>query len=225
MRREPKRLQDPWSSLIYQEPFLVCYLEQLGRWGGIGSWKQRERRNDSTGGSWSKMISKPVFLLPAPFEGVNTGGRDRIFQYERIRTLPCFLDNNGNSTDSNINNEKSLCYGHVIGPGGGLSPFHTWSMEPSQQPSGADISPMSERRKWKHREFEIHFLRPLARKCCLAWFQAQKEWSRVHALNLKAPLFLGHDRRLYSFEAYYEPKSVLSVLQILSHLILKSPMT
>lgn len=71
------------------------------------------------------MISKSVFLLPAPFEGVNTGRSDRIFQYERIRKLPCILDNNGNSTDSNINNEKSLCYGHVIGPGGGLSPFHT----------------------------------------------------------------------------------------------------
>lgn len=83
-------------------------------------------------GSWRSQnkVSKSVFLLPAPFEGVNTGKRDQIFQYERIRTSPYFLDNDGNSTDSNINSkEMGLPMGTSRGPGGGLSPLHTGAIE------------------------------------------------------------------------------------------------
>lgn len=62
--------------------------------------------------SWGcKNNSKAAFLLLPPFEG-STRGRERIFQYERIRGWPCFPKDSNNSTDVNghSNEDSHYCY-------------------------------------------------------------------------------------------------------------------
>lgn len=56
----------------------------------------------------------------------------------------------------------------------------------------------SEIREWKHRELEMHFLKPPARKW-LSYISSTQEQFRVHAPHPKTTLLLGHETNLFLF--------------------------
>lgn len=82
--------------------------------------------------SWGcKNKSKAVFLLLPPFEE-STRGRERIFQYERIRAGPCFPKHSNNSTDVNAHSNEDSHYQYFPWARGDSKSFSVGPGAPAQ---------------------------------------------------------------------------------------------